>query len=179
MLSKKKKIGIGVVVGLGIIGALSGGGEEVPVPDITQAVQTVAVATKPPATKPPVTKAPATKAPATKAPATATESARIYATLELMQESFATSGTVRFDKEMKLFLLTPYDTSITESAILVRDSGLLRDDWEAMKEAFAVLSETVHETLPGYGIGIVNTSNTDNLLLVLMNGVTVYDVTEE
>ena len=175
----KKKIGIGVVVGLGIIGALSGGGEEVPVPDITQAVQTVAVATKPPATKPPATKPPATKAPVTKTPATATESARIYGTLELLKESFATSGSVRFDKEMKLFLLTPYDTSITESAILVRDSGLLRDDWEAMKAAFAVLSETVYETLPGYGIGIVNTSNTDNLLLVLLNGVTVYDVTEE
>lgn len=124
-------------------------------------------------------KAPAAEPIAAAAPAKPSQDELEQQALKILQDSYAGNSTVTFDKEMKSFNITPIDPAFKE-AIVFMQQGLLLDDWESMQEGFISGSQSLQGLLGnGYIINLQNPANTENTLLMLMDGVVFYDFANE
>jgi hypothetical protein len=51
----------------------------------------------------------------------------------------------------------------------------LTEVWDDLVDNFVLMSESITESLPGYTISLVNPANTDNTLLMIIDGVVIYN----
>lgn len=98
----------------------------------------------------------------------------------ILEDSFEGVGDVLYDAESNIFYFTPTDPNFALDvgyAILHNDPS----DWNEMVNSFAELSGEVSNFLNDDGVllAVVNPENTENILLITVNGVVMYDAVNE
>lgn len=152
----KKLITFGVValgLGLGLVGCNSSQEEEVSAPTSAPVEQTVE-------SKPQVD--------------------RKQAVLNILQEGCSKIGTVHYDESQEAYIITPTDSAFIEDYLgYVLDSGDTTS-WNELVDSFAELSGKISETVgSGTSIAMANPANTSNVILIITDGVVVYDAINE
>ena len=100
--------------------------------------------------------------------------------LDIMQENFAGIATVDVDKELKIYSITPTDSGfITDLNNVINGDPDAIDSWDTMVANMQDLSTNVSEIAPGYSIALVNPVNTENVLLLFIDGYEFYNFANE
>ena len=95
-------------------------------------------------------------------------------TLGILQSSY-TNANVTFDKEMKAYTILPTDDSMMLAITMVSNGGM-KDDYNLLVDGFVELSKEIEKTLgSGYILSMNNPANPDNTLLMVMDGIVVYN----
>lgn len=95
-------------------------------------------------------------------------------TLGILQSSYS-NANVTFDKEMKAYTILPTDDSMMLAITMVSNGGM-KDDYNLLVDGFVELSKEIEKTLgSGYILSMNNPANPDNTLLMVMDGIVVYN----
>lgn len=99
--------------------------------------------------------------------------------LAIMQENLSAFVDVEFNKENKIFILTPNNETLnTEIAMLTQ--GIGHEDWGILVDGLASMSKSGMDLVgEGYSINLVNPHNKENILLWIMDGVVMYNVIDD
>ncbi len=102
------------------------------------------------------------------------------AALMLLEESYEGIATVEYDAGESSFNITPTDPDFVAAsmAIMTGDAGAL-ESWGGMVESLKGLSGSIAKTLPNHYLQLVNPSNPELSLLILLDGYVFYDFTDE
>ncbi|ASK62272.1 hypothetical protein CFK37_08920 [Virgibacillus phasianinus] len=94
----------------------------------------------------------------------------------LLEDTFAETMTVSFDEESKIYKLTPTDSEFIIELDLMIQGKKSFDDWNEMASSMASMSESVTKVLgKGYGVAVMNPVNSDKVLLLVSDGIIIYD----
>lgn len=97
------------------------------------------------------------------------------AVLELLQKGCSKIGTVHYDKSQEAYIITPTDSAFIEDLGYVLDSGDTTS-WSGLVDSLAELSGKISETVgSGTSVAMANPANTNNVILIITDGVVVYD----
>lgn len=101
------------------------------------------------------------------------------AVLNILQEGCSKIGTVHYDESQEAYIITPTDSAFIEDLGYVLDSGDTTS-WNELVDSFAELSGKISETVgSGTSIAMANPANTSNVILIITDGVVVYDAINE
>ena len=101
------------------------------------------------------------------------------AVLAILQEGYSEIGTVHYDKSQEAYIITPTDSAFVQDLEYTLNSGNTAS-WDELVDAFATLSENITETVgSGTSIAMANPVKTSNVILVITDGVVVYDAVNE
>lgn len=101
------------------------------------------------------------------------------AVLNILQEGCSKIGTVHYDESQKAYIITPTDSAFIEDLGYVLESGDTTS-WNELVDSFAELSGKISETVgSGTSIAMANPANTSNVILIITDGVVVYDAVSE
>lgn len=107
------------------------------------------------------------------------KSERLDAAVNIIKKHFKGLASVEYDEDDDVIKITPDDTSITLGAMQANATGDT-EKWDEMTDAIDSMSEAMHENLKiSVPIAIINTSNEDRVLYEVLDGSTVYDVTDD
>lgn len=107
------------------------------------------------------------------------KSERLDAAVNIIKKHFKGLASVEYDEDNDVIKITPDDTSITLGAMQANATGDT-EKWDEMTDAIDSMSEAMHENLKiSVPIAIINTSNEDRVLYEVLDGSTVYDVTDD
>ena len=96
---------------------------------------------------------------------------------EVLKDSMEGTGDVSFDRENKTFIITPTSEDFGTEFLMMVSGAKSDQDWNFMVDSFEELSRTIQDALgDGYALTMANPSNSENVILVIIDGVTVYDV---
>lgn len=96
--------------------------------------------------------------------------------LIILEENFEGFAEVEFVKEEETFYLTPTDPAIiSELMDAIDGQAYAVEGWEGLVESQIGLSESIKELLPGYWISLRNPANPELSLLVVSDGIVLYD----
>lgn len=101
-------------------------------------------------------------------------------TLAILEDNFEGIAEVEFIKEKETFYLTPLDPGFMaelEDEISGHDYAI--GGWESLVESHKQLSHTLSEMLPGYWLTIRNPADPELLLLIIEDGVVLYDFMDD
>ncbi len=95
--------------------------------------------------------------------------------LEIMEETLGEGFYVKL--EDKKFSLTPKSTDFAiEVAMAIEGYPVHINDWNEYVRSQKKVSMAVQQHLPGYQVATINPMNTDNTLLLVEDGVVLYNV---
>ena len=99
--------------------------------------------------------------------------------LAIMRENLSAFVDVEFNKDSKIFILTPNNETLnTEIAMLTQ--GIGHEEWGILVDGLASMSKTGVDLVgEGYSINLVNPHNEENILLWIMDGVVMYNVIDD
>lgn len=101
------------------------------------------------------------------------------AVLSILQKGCAKIGTVHYDESQEAYIITPTDPAFVQDLGYVLDSGDTTS-WNELVDSFAELSGKISETVgSGTSIAMANPANTSNVILIITDGVVVYDAVNE
>ena len=101
------------------------------------------------------------------------------AVLNILQKGCAKIGTVHYDESQEAYIITPTDSAFIEDLGYVLDSGDTTS-WNELVDSLAELSGKVSETVgSGTSIAMANPVNASNVILIVTDGVVVYDAVSE
>ncbi len=96
--------------------------------------------------------------------------------MELFTESFEDVANVTYDEAEDAYILIPTDPDFIQALLLVNDKNAeALIAWKELVSNFIYLSETMYEFLPDTVLALANPVNTDNVVLVVWNGIVLYD----
>lgn len=96
--------------------------------------------------------------------------------LSILEENFDQFGKVEFNKEHKNYTIIPTDPSLVSEINLIA-AGVFPTDWDYMVESFVELSNSLTNQLGSeYSVSLTNPANHENILILVRNGVLLYDV---
>ena len=99
--------------------------------------------------------------------------------LSLMQEHMGMYVDVTFEKETKIYKMTPTNEQLI-SEIEMLPLGIGWDNWQDLVDSVASMSKTNSDNLgEGYSITLVNPLNEENIILWVMDGEVIYNVVDE
>lgn len=99
--------------------------------------------------------------------------------LSIMQESMSMYVDITFDKENKIFEMTPTDQQLI-SEIEMLPAGIGWAEWQEMVDGIVSMSKTNSDSLgEGYSITLINPLNEENIILWVMDGEVIYNVVDE
>lgn len=99
--------------------------------------------------------------------------------LHILQKGCSKIGTVHYDKSQEAYIITPTDSAFIEDLRQVLDSGNTTS-WDGLVDSLAKLSKKVSETVgSGTSIAMANPSKPSNVILIITDGVVVYDAVSE
>lgn len=99
--------------------------------------------------------------------------------LHILQKGCSKIGTVHYDKSQKAYIITPTDPTFVQDLGYVLDSGDTQE-WDALVDTITELSAKVSKTVgSGTSIAMANPSKTDNVILIISDGIVVYDAINE
>jgi len=101
--------------------------------------------------------------------------------LSLMEDNFEGFAHVWLDEGMRTFMLLPIDETTWAMELIQVKAGDAEFvmAYNGMVESIQYMSEVMETKLPGYSIAIVNPVNHDNILLLVKNGVVLYNWVED
>lgn len=184
----KWKIVVGVIVALGIIGALTNEGEESKDKEVADETSVESAATQnedegrnKPDEKDTDEKDKDEKATnkdrssEDKVDYTVVQKALEDTIVAELKKQFGEDSVI-FDEEEKVFSIIPPEQVALELS-LMKEGHMERDDWEMLRENMVELSKSIKENLgEGYTLSLLNPMNTDNTLLMVVDGLVVYDL---
>lgn len=101
------------------------------------------------------------------------------AVLTLLQEGYSEIGTVHYDKSQEAYIITPTDSAFVKDLEYTLNSGDTAS-WDELVDAFAALSGNITEAVgPGTSIAMANPVKTSNVILIITDGVVIYDAVNE
>ncbi len=94
--------------------------------------------------------------------------------LNIIRESFEGFGEIELVEET--FIIIPTDPAISAELLAAYegDPNAL-EEWEFLVESMKGMSSSMEPMLPGYWIDLRNPENTENSILVVEDGVVIYD----
>ena len=99
--------------------------------------------------------------------------------LTIMRDSVGMYVDVEFDKENKIFTLTPIDQQLIDEISLL-PTGVGHAEWGTLVDGMTTMSEGGKELVgEGYTMNLVNPQNEENIILWIVDGVVIYDVIDE
>ena len=100
--------------------------------------------------------------------------------LKKLKENFIEVGDVTFDEESKVFTVHPEDPQVAVELAEMLDGTRSKESWYNLVESFTGLSERIGRKLgPGYGLAMANPVNEENVILIITDGLVIYDVFEK
>lgn len=104
---------------------------------------------------------------------------KIEDVLHILQKGCSKIGIVHYDKSQEAYIITPTDSAFIEDLRQVLDSGDTTS-WDELVDVITKLSSKVSETVgSGTSIAMANPANTSNVILIITDGVVVYDAVSE
>lgn len=101
------------------------------------------------------------------------------AVLNILQEGYSGIGTVHYDESQEAYIITPTDSAFVQDLEYTLNSGDTAS-WDELVDAFTILSGNITEAVgSGTSIAIANPVKTSNVILVITDGVVVYDAVNE
>lgn len=99
--------------------------------------------------------------------------------LSIMQEHMNMYVDITFDKENKIFKMTPTNEQLI-SEIEMLPLGIGWTEWQEMVDGIVSMSKTNSDSLgEGYSITLINPLNKENIILWVMDGEVIYNVVDE
>lgn len=98
--------------------------------------------------------------------------------LSLMESNFEGMANVTYSSEDKAFLIEPTDQEIQTALILLLEGSTpeINASWEFLKDSFVSTSNSLKDSVgAGYQIHLLNPMNNENTLLIIIDGVVIYD----
>lgn len=96
--------------------------------------------------------------------------------LKIMNDSFSKFGTCSINEELEAFTITPFDDNFVLGVVLANQGNDdLKKIWDDSLDDYKLLSREIYKKMPGYSLMILNSVNTDLILLCVMNGVVISD----
>ena len=98
--------------------------------------------------------------------------------LSLMESSFEGIANVTYSSEYKAFLIEPTDQEVKTALILLLEGSTpeINASWELLKDSFVSASNSIKDSVgAGYQIHLLNPMNNENSLLIVTDGVVIYD----
>ena len=100
--------------------------------------------------------------------------------LTILQDNFEGLAEVELVQEEETFYITSTDIQFTlELADVLEGKPSAIADWDFLVDSFRELSEAVEDLLPGYWLSVRNPVNPDNVILIVSDGVVIYNFTDE
>lgn len=100
--------------------------------------------------------------------------------LNIMKESLNGMADVTFDKENKFYVVTPASDSLIREIAMTFNGQIDSGSWDTMVESMSYMSENMSNNLGGgYSVVFANPANPDNYLIVIMDGVVIYNAIDE
>lgn len=99
--------------------------------------------------------------------------------LAMMREALSMYVDVDFNKDTKIFELTPTNEQLI-SEIEMLEYGVGFSEWNEMVNGLKSMSATNRDSLgEGYGLTLANPFNEDNIILWIVDGEVVYNVVDD
>ncbi|MBL1228725.1 hypothetical protein IW492_05695 [Enterococcus sp. BWB1-3] len=96
--------------------------------------------------------------------------------LIMFRDSFEGTATVDYKAENKLFTVTSTQADFTASLVGLQYGVVPADTWNELVDNFISMSESLSTSVgKGYTISLVNPENTDNTLLMVVDGIVTYN----
>lgn len=104
----------------------------------------------------------------------------VLLTLGILEDNFEGIADIELDKENKIFYITVTDPAFILEILnaLEGDTEALKD-WEFLVDTAKDLSESISENITGYSIQYLNPANTENTLLMVQDGVVLYNFIDD
>lgn len=100
--------------------------------------------------------------------------------LNLMKSNFTELAEISVDKVDKFFIITPTDETLIEAFTYVAlGNKEVLESYESYIESQKELSIAIAELLPEYSLATANPKNTELFLLLVWNGVVIYNYTDD
>lgn len=98
--------------------------------------------------------------------------------LQVVRDSFGEGYEITLNDDTFEYL--PLDADIGYAAVMVKEGQMSRDEWNYLLDSFKEMSLSYTDLLgEGYLHAIVNPMNTENYLVLIMDGAVLYDATAD
>jgi hypothetical protein len=122
---------------------------------------------------------PAETEPVEETPAVDDTKTKEAAMLAILKDGMSGNAEVSFNEEAKMFVMNPTGTAFAAEIAMMIQGTKSHDDWNRLVDEASKMSETIQGELgDGYSIAWNNPVNPDNFILLIMDGVVLYDVFE-
>lgn len=101
--------------------------------------------------------------------------------LGVMKENFEGLADVEYDNGNKTFTLLPTDDDLVHELMLLSTGDeVMLEGWGNLVDGVLSMSQSLKENIGnGYTVQLLNPANTDNVLLICVDGAVVYDVADD
>lgn len=100
--------------------------------------------------------------------------------LGILENSFEGIAIVGFERESKIYTITPIDPMFSVGVVTAYQSGQGMEEWNYLKESLKTLSEKIKKEVGrGYSLAIVNPESPDKYILIVTEGEEVYSIMNE
>ena len=97
----------------------------------------------------------------------------------ILQDNMSENYHISMDKEGKTFFITPNSEDFAyEVTLAIGGDPQSMEDWDNMVSSSKELSQSIYER-SGYAYAVRNPLDTDRILLVISNGIVLYDVVHD
>lgn len=187
-MTRKKKIGLGIL-GFIIIVGMAGGNDESKV--VKEPEKTIEVTKKEPEkTEEPTKKleevveekeeAEVTNPEEVVEPISQPEPVSIEAQIAVLEQGMGDIMEVGYSEELKAFTLLPTDESLIQEISMINSGqSVYIDGWKGVVESQKNLSKSIASINPDAALVVLNPLNPELVLLSSYNGVTLYDFTDD
>jgi hypothetical protein len=104
----------------------------------------------------------------------------IESALNIMKSSFENYAKAEVNKADKMFILTPTDATVIGAfAFVAAGNTEVLPAYEEYVQSQIEMSKAIADLLPEYSVATANPNNTDLLLLVIWNGIVIYNFADE
>lgn len=100
--------------------------------------------------------------------------------LNLMEEHLGDVADIKLDRDEKTFSITITQDEVIHELAMVFNGELSIDNWHGLVDSIEYMANSINDLLGGgYTVEIVNPLNTENVLLIIYDGVILYDVAND
>lgn len=100
--------------------------------------------------------------------------------LELLKEHLGDVAEIELNRDEKSFIITMTKDELIHELAMVLNGEMSMDSWHTLVESFTGMANSMNDLLGGgYSVEVVNPMNTDNVLLLIYDGVVLYDVAND
>lgn len=104
------------------------------------------------------------------------QSQKEQAMLSIIKTSFDGIADVKFDKDSKAYTIFPTEDGFIQAIALMQSGAMSKDTWYGLVDSTKQTSSNMSKQLgSGYTLNILNPANKDNVILMVMDGVVIYD----